>query len=106
MLDLFADDEPWQEPLAPGAVILRRFARLHSPQLMAAIHDVAARSPFRHMVTPGGYTMFDIGAAWNVTKNVKLRSGVLNVGDKDLSRDDYSYTEEGRRYFMAVDYRF
>ncbi|HGO4882701.1 TPA: colicin I receptor, partial [Klebsiella pneumoniae] len=23
-----------------------------------------------------------------------------------LSRDDYSYTEEGRRYFMAVDYRF
>ncbi|MDF7782012.1 colicin I receptor, partial [Klebsiella pneumoniae] len=21
-------------------------------------------------------------------------------------RDDYSYTEEGRRYFMAVDYRF
>ena len=56
--------------------------------------------------TPGGYTMFDIGAAWNVTKNVKLRSGVLNVGDKDLSRDDYSYTEEGRRYFMAVDYRF
>ncbi|MGK3429982.1 alpha/beta hydrolase-fold protein, partial [Klebsiella pneumoniae] len=45
-------------------------------------------------------------SAWQVTKNVKLRSGVQNVGDKDLSRDDYSYTEEGRRYFMAVDYRF
>ncbi|HDH1442903.1 TPA: catecholate siderophore receptor CirA [Klebsiella quasipneumoniae subsp. similipneumoniae] len=56
--------------------------------------------------TPGGYTLFDVGAAWQVTKNVKLRSGVQNVGDKDLSRDDYSYTEEGRRYFMAVDYRF
>jgi alkylated DNA repair protein (DNA oxidative demethylase) len=26
MLDLFAEAEPWQEPLAPGAVILRRFA--------------------------------------------------------------------------------
>lgn len=25
MLDLFADAEPWQEPLAAGAVILRRF---------------------------------------------------------------------------------
>ncbi|MEX5411794.1 DNA oxidative demethylase AlkB [Atlantibacter hermannii] len=57
MLDLFAEDEPWQEPLAPGAVILRRFARQDSPQLMAAIHAVAAQSPFRHMVTPGGYTM-------------------------------------------------
>lgn len=26
MLDLFADAEPWQEPLAAGAVILHRFA--------------------------------------------------------------------------------
>ena len=26
MLDLFADAKPWQEPLAPGATILRRFA--------------------------------------------------------------------------------
>lgn len=57
MLDLFAEDEPWQEPLAPGAVILRRFARQESAQLMTAIQHVAAQSPFRHMVTPGGYTM-------------------------------------------------
>lgn len=28
MLDLFADTPPWQEPLAPGAMILRRFAFL------------------------------------------------------------------------------
>ena len=57
MLDLFADAEPWQEPLAPGAVILRRFALSRAPELLAGIHDVAAVSPFRHMVTPGGYTM-------------------------------------------------
>lgn len=57
MLDLFADAEPWQEPLAPGAVILRRFALAPASTLMAAINDVAAHSPFRQMVTPGGYTM-------------------------------------------------
>ncbi|CBG35221.1 colicin I TonB-dependent receptor [Escherichia coli 042] len=56
--------------------------------------------------TPGGYTIWNTGAAWKVTKDVKLRAGVLNLGDKDLSRDDYSYNEDGRRYFMAVDYRF
>ena len=56
--------------------------------------------------TPGGYTTWDIGGAWQATKDVKLRAGVLNVGDKDLNRDDYSYNEDGRRYFMAVDYRF
>jgi len=56
--------------------------------------------------TPGGYVVWNTGAAWKATKNVKLRAGVLNLGDKDLSRDDYSYNEDGRRYFMAVDYTF
>ncbi len=57
MLDLFADEEPWQEPLAPGAVILRRFATRHAQALLEGIAQVAAQSPFRHMITPGGYTM-------------------------------------------------
>ncbi|WP_318386659.1 DNA oxidative demethylase AlkB [Enterobacter sp.] len=57
MLDLFADENPWQEPLAPGAVILRRFAVDGAGALMTAIEQVASQSPFRQMVTPGGYTM-------------------------------------------------
>lgn len=57
MLDLFADAEPWQEPLAPGATILRRFALSRAAALFDAMVSVAAISPFRHMVTPGGYTM-------------------------------------------------
>ncbi len=57
MLDLFSDTPPWQEPLAPGAVVLRRFARERAPALLQAIADVASQSPFRQMVTPGGYTM-------------------------------------------------
>ena len=57
MLDLFADTPPWQEPLAPGAMILRRFAVQRAPALLQAIAAVASASPFRQMVTPGGYTM-------------------------------------------------
>lgn len=57
MLDLFAGEEPWQEPLAPGAVILRRFAVSEAQALLDGIAQVAAQSPFRHMITPGGYTM-------------------------------------------------
>lgn len=56
--------------------------------------------------TPGGYTVWNAGAAWQATQALKLRAGVLNVGDKDLNRDDYSYNEDGRRYFIAADYRF
>ena len=57
MLDLFADETPWQEPLAAGATLLRRQAVSQAGELLAAIEQVASVSPFRQMVTPGGYTM-------------------------------------------------
>ena len=56
--------------------------------------------------TPGGYTTWNTGGAYQVNKAVKIRAGVLNLTDKDLNRDDYSYNEDGRRYFAAVDYSF
>lgn len=56
--------------------------------------------------TPGGYTIWNTGGSYKLSKAVKLRAGVLNLTDKDLNRDDYSYNEDGRRYFAAVDYSF
>lgn len=46
-----------REPLAPGAVVLRGFARPQATALVAAVQNIAARAPFRHMVTPGGFRM-------------------------------------------------
>jgi alkylated DNA repair protein (DNA oxidative demethylase) len=43
--------------LGPRAVLLRGFAAKHAPELVAAISAIAAISPFRHMVTPGGWEM-------------------------------------------------
>ncbi|BDH45134.1 alpha-ketoglutarate-dependent dioxygenase AlkB [Salmonella enterica subsp. enterica serovar Choleraesuis] len=57
MLDLFAGESPWQEPLADGAVILRRQARELAPQMLHIIDEVSAQAPFRHLITPGGHTM-------------------------------------------------
>lgn len=54
--DLF-DAEDARQSLAPGAVLLRRFAAPAAPALLAAVDDVIARAPFRHMVTPGGFRM-------------------------------------------------
>ncbi|WP_261641858.1 catecholate siderophore receptor CirA [Erwinia mallotivora] len=56
--------------------------------------------------TPGGYTLWNTGGAYQWSKALKLRGGVLNLMDKNLNQDDYSYSEDGRRYFAAVDYRF
>ncbi|QET05110.1 MULTISPECIES: DNA oxidative demethylase AlkB [Cupriavidus] len=50
------DDDP-TETLAPGAVLLRRFARDDDQALLAAVGDVTASAPWRHLITPGGLRM-------------------------------------------------
>ena len=56
--DLFASTgSPRTEPLADGAMVLRSFALDREADLIGAFEGVAAVSPFRHLVTPGGYTM-------------------------------------------------
>ena len=55
MLDLF-DPEARQE-LRDGAVLLRGRALAVDAALLAAIDAIALQSPFRRMVTPGGFQM-------------------------------------------------
>ena len=60
-MDLFDDLPPTSEAarlaLAPGAVLLRAFARQDDVALLAAVEHVLKQAPLRHMQTPGGYTM-------------------------------------------------
>src|ERR1700756_5000311 len=59
MTSLFDDQSapPAWEPLEDGAVLLRGFAGPQSSTLVEEVERVARIAPFRHMVTPGGYTM-------------------------------------------------
>ena len=81
MLDLFAEDSPWQEPLEEGAVILRRRARARSEELMALVEQVAAENPFRHRITPGGH---------------RMSVAMTNCGDSGWTTDSrgYQYSEQ------------
>jgi alkylated DNA repair protein (DNA oxidative demethylase) len=56
---LFDSDAPppSHEQLEDGAVLLRGFATSESPGLLEEVHRIALAAPFRHLVTPGGYTM-------------------------------------------------
>jgi alkylated DNA repair protein (DNA oxidative demethylase) len=45
------------EPLEAGAVLLRGFATTEAPALVEEVARIAQAAPFRHMKTPGGYTM-------------------------------------------------
>src|SRR3954447_9162978 len=59
-MDLFdsqTEEERTQESLGQGATLLRRFALPEESTLLADLEHVAAHAPFRHMVTPGGFTM-------------------------------------------------
>ncbi|MFF7395846.1 DNA oxidative demethylase AlkB [Achromobacter sp. NPDC008082] len=59
-LDLFGDDDTAQqgrEAIGPQSFVLRSFALPYADALLQGVDDVTAQSPFRHMDTPGGYTM-------------------------------------------------
>ncbi len=58
--DLFSgadESRPAVETMAEGAVLLRGFAAAEAANLVTAVNRIAAAAPFRHMVTPGGFTM-------------------------------------------------
>ena len=57
--DLFDSAEvlPAREEIAAGAMLLRGFVRPIQHDLLTAIDGIIARSPFRHMSTPGGHQM-------------------------------------------------
>src|SRR5579872_5286391 len=46
-----------REPLEDGAVLLRGFALDEASVLLEEVARTAVAAPFRHLVTPGGYTM-------------------------------------------------
>ena len=77
------------EPLAPGAVVLRRWATAQAPVLLADLGRVLAEAPLRHMVTPGGYRM----------SVAMTNCGALGwVSDGSGYRYDAADPESGRRW--------
>jgi alkylated DNA repair protein (DNA oxidative demethylase) len=57
LFDLVPTAEPQSQSLGAGATLLRGFALGSSPRLLEAIQDVSRQSPFRHLMTPGGFQM-------------------------------------------------
>lgn len=61
MRDLFdeieIDDTRRDIELAPGAMLLGGFARPFEATLVAEVNAMTERSPFRHLITPGGHRM-------------------------------------------------
>lgn len=58
--DLFAEDTPQppsDEQIGPASFVFRGFALPFIESLLPALESVLTQAPFRHMVTPGGYTM-------------------------------------------------
>lgn len=46
-----------KEQLVAGAFLLRGYALLEESGVLRGVQEVTAVSPFRHMITPGGYRM-------------------------------------------------
>ena len=86
------------EQLAPGAWLLHGFALERGAALVAAIDDISAAAPFRHLVTPGGFRMSAVAMT---------NCGSLEVGERPAvdtammraTRQAASLGRRCRRYF-------
>jgi DNA oxidative demethylase len=83
--DLFAgvsDSRPAREVMADGALLLRGLAGSREGELIAALRDIVAAAPFRHMMTPGGYqmsvAMTNCGSAGWITDRTGYRYGATD----------------------------
>lgn len=70
------------ERISEGAALLHGFALDEASGFMAAVEEIAAAAPFRHMVTPGGYemsvAMTNCGEAGWITDRRGYRYGALD----------------------------
>lgn len=57
LFDSILGPELTKKSLGPGTAVLGGFALSQETELLSALQSVAERSPFRHMVTPGGFRM-------------------------------------------------
>lgn len=85
MSDLFDPIVPLTPPrevMAEGALLLRGAALPFETDILTAIQGITAMSPFRHMVTPGGFVMSvamtNCGAAGWVTDRSGYRYDALD----------------------------
>lgn len=73
---------PAREVMAEGALLLRGAALPFETDILTAIQAITAMSPFRHMVTPGGFVMSvamtNCGAAGWVTDRSGYRYDALD----------------------------
>ncbi len=51
-------------------------------------------------------TYLDLGARWQLLENLAFIGGVYNALDKEVLYEEYNYTEDGRRYSLALDFSF
>jgi DNA oxidative demethylase len=77
LLDNIDSSRLQHQELAPGAMVLRGQALAMTEEILAALRNVVTAAPFRHMVTPGGFTMSvamtNCGAAGWVTDRTGYR---------------------------------
>jgi alkylated DNA repair protein (DNA oxidative demethylase) len=82
LFDAITRLDPSRETMAEGAVLLRGDAVPFAADVLAALPLITAGSPFRHMVTPGGFVMSvamtNCGAAGWVTDRSGYRYDAID----------------------------
>ncbi len=114
-MNLFEDPsniELSEEPVGPGATILRSFAIGEETEILSGLSDVVSKAPFRHMITPGGFrmsvAMTNCGALGWVAISRCAASASTFAADRSIERvaqliaGSFRTVDDSRRYFRVL----
>lgn len=78
-----------REPLGPGAVVLRGFAKPCARPMLNEIEKAVVKAPLRHLVTPGGFRMSVAMTNCGEAGWVSDESGYRYVSNDPVSGDPW-----------------
>lgn len=62
--------------------------------------------PSSSAIIAPSYTLVDTGLGYKLTDTATVKAGVYNLFDQDVNYDDHGLTEDGRRYWLALNVGF
>ncbi|MFS4439445.1 FepA family TonB-dependent siderophore receptor [Paracoccaceae bacterium GXU_MW_L88] len=87
------------------------FGATHYGEIEAADFASTTGAEYDDTNNRGSYTLFNLGASWDITETANLKAGVTNLFDKEILRTDSgqganTYNEPGRAYYLGLNKSF
>jgi len=64
------------------------------------------QGPSQSSLIAPSYTVLDTGLTYKLSDALSFKVAIYNLGDEEITEEEYGYVDDGRRYWVGVDMNF